>query len=116
MNRYLEYTLDDNSTVRIEVEPSPTQRGTAPVARVADLVEKAQEGFEEALENVRKVANRVADKMQALELKPAKTQVQFGLKFTAEAGAIVAKTAAEAQLQITLVWERATVRPDTTSM
>ena len=102
MSRYVEFTLSDGSTVIIE---SDEDESGVVKAGLGDAVERAGEMFEQAIENARKSAMVIVDKMR--ELEPDEVEVTFGLKASGELGNIVvAKAGVEASYSIKLKWKK----------
>ncbi len=64
--------------------------------------------FDDALENVRKAAVSALKKFRDDSLAPASVEIEFGVKFNAEAGAVIARTSAEGHLTVKLTWPPAT--------
>lgn len=72
-----------------------------------DVLASAQQAFTKSMqlihacaEQVAKAVNRVKD-----EARPDGFEVQIALKIDGEWGAVIAKTGAEASIQVTLKWE-----------
>lgn len=92
--------VDDGSRTPYSGEPT---RGLRP----ADVAERAGETFESAFARVRPVAEAIVNGMRRVADSPDEIEVEFGVKVNAEAGAIVAKAAGEANFTIKLRWKRA---------
>lgn len=107
----VEYSLADGTTFLIEVDEP--ERTTA-VERVAlpsgQLVLKAQQSFEEALDKVKPVASTIVSKLRSLNTPADAVEVKFGLKLTAEAGAIFSSVGGEVTYEITLKWNQNQVK------
>jgi hypothetical protein len=88
------------------VEVADDEPGIERATRVDDVVIKARESLESALEQVRVVANVTLAKLGNLARQPEQVEVQFGIRLTAEAGAVIARTEAEGHLQVKLTWSR----------
>ena len=102
MSRYVEFTLSDGSMVVIE---SDEDESGVVKAGLGDAVERASEMFEQTIENARKSAMVIVDKMR--ELGPDEVEVTFGLKASGELGNIVvAKAGVEASYSIKLKWKK----------
>ena len=67
---------------------------------------KATTRFEQALGTIKVVANSVVESIKGIASSPQEVEVKVGLKFTAEAGAIIAKTSTEGNLEITIRWKK----------
>ncbi|MDH6126779.1 CU044_2847 family protein [Kitasatospora sp. GP82] len=112
MPEYAEFVTADGAVVRVEgaetgvgVEES---YGMQPVGRsstvVAAGVERAAATFEQALAGVRIAAESALAAFRDGSLKPDAVEIAFGVKLSAEAGALIAKTATDAHLTVKLVW------------
>lgn len=106
MKQLVEFSLEDGGVILVEVE-APEAPGMVPVARgAAGVTQKASQTFEAALDKIRPAAQAVIAKLRTLHDPPDEIEVEFGLKLSAEAGAIVAAAGAEANYKVTLTWKR----------
>ncbi|NJM73018.1 MAG: hypothetical protein HC862_24325 [Scytonema sp. RU_4_4] len=104
LNRLIEYKIDDEHTILVEVvEPMPG--GLAPVGRTADTVAKAQKTLSEAVDNVKPVAEAIIGKLSNLSTPPSEIAVEFGLKLSANAGAILTAVGVECNYVVKLTWK-----------
>lgn len=107
MKRLLEFTLEDGNTIWVEVDEPETPGGAARVSRNDQkTVEKANQSFETALDKVKPTANAVIAKLRSLVDAPDEISVEFGLKFSAEAGVVLASAGIEANYKVTLKWQK----------
>ncbi|MGW2396355.1 CU044_2847 family protein [Kitasatospora sp. NPDC001664] len=108
MAQYAEFVTADGAVVRVEQAASAAAAdpyGMQPVGRgAAQAVERAGETFEQALAGVRSAAESALAVFRGGSLAPDEVELEFGVKLTAEAGALIAKTAAEAHLTVRLSW------------
>lgn len=88
----------------IVVEMDHAQSGVVKAGRPGEVVAQATQSLEAALESVTPAAQSILAKLR--EARPHGITVEFGLKLTAEAGAVITKTAGECNLKVTLYWER----------
>ena len=70
-----------------------------------DLVAKSEAALDRTTEAIRSMARRVTSSLDGLEVRPKSIEVEFGLKFDAEAGVLVSKAGVEASVNVTLLWE-----------
>ncbi len=70
------------------------------------VIGAARDLFGAGLELARNCAVHVVDSIKKMgaEIKPEEFQVQLSIKLDSEVGAIIAKTSAGAQLQVTMKW------------
>ena len=93
---------------RVFVEVGEDTLGTERIARNEDGVLQAETRLDEALQVARPAIRAVLDTLR--ELAPEEHVVEFGIKLNAEAGVVVAKSAAEGHFTVRITWRR-----DTTS-
>jgi hypothetical protein len=101
MKRLVEYKLEGGQTVTVQVDapeaPPPAALGSPwPGKKEAEIT------WEDALKNVKPATEAIINAIQGLA--PKQYQVEFGLTFTAEAGAIIAAASAEANFKVILTW------------
>jgi hypothetical protein len=104
VNSLIEFPLEDGSSIWVEVRDTETG-GLVPAAR-GDLPARAAQTFESALERVRPAAQTVIQKLRDLPDTPDEIEVEFGLKLSAEAGAIIAAGGVEANYRVVLKWKK----------
>ncbi len=105
MKRLVEFPLERGGSILVEVDVGESEEGgIVPAARPGEIAAKATQSFEEALEQVKPAANAIITKLRSLSDTPDEVEVQFGLKLSAEAGAIVASAGIEANYTVTLKW------------
>jgi NTP-dependent ternary system trypsin peptidase co-occuring protein len=104
MKRYIEFPLEDGTTILVEVDEP--EDGIVKASRGGEIVAKAQQTFENAMEKVKPAASAIINKLRGLSDAPDEVEVQFGLKMSAEAGAIVAAVGMEANYTVTLKWKK----------
>jgi hypothetical protein len=110
MARLAKFVLPDGSSIVAEVDDesvssSRIMRGGAVAS--SEIVVKANETFESALDRVRWAAEGLLDRLTSLARPPDELEVEFGVKLNAETGAVIAKAATEANFKINLKWTRA---------
>ncbi len=106
MKQLAEYSLEDGTTFLVEIEEPENiaiERVALPSGRLAI---KAQQTFEEALEKVKPVASTIISRLRDLNTPADEVEVKFGLKLTADAGAIFTSVGGEVSYEITLKWNQ----------
>ncbi|WP_431678346.1 CU044_2847 family protein [Kitasatospora sp. KL5] len=105
MSHYVEFLTADGAVVRVEsTAPAPAAYGMQPVGRGGEAVVRAAETFEHALGGVRAAAEAALTVLRDGSLRPDTVEIEFGVKLSAEAGALIARTAADAHLTVKLSW------------
>jgi hypothetical protein len=99
----IEFELGTGGSVAIEVGPGA---GLERVGRGGGTVRDVRASFEEALGDVRDAAAAALAQFQQMPTKPDEVEIAFGVKFDAQAGAIIARAGVEGNLQVTVKWAR----------
>jgi hypothetical protein len=112
MKRLVEFPLEDGTSMLVEIE-EPDQGGLVKASRSDDVIAKAHLTLEKSLEKVKPAAQFVIQKLRELHDVPDEVQVSFGLKLSAEAGAVLASGSVEANYTVTLKWvkEKSKAKP-----
>jgi Trypsin-co-occurring domain 1 len=100
MKRLIEFRQDDE-TVFVEVEEDISRADQ--LSGRGGAVERAKQSFEEAVSGIDPIANMILRKMAALG--PESVSIEFGIKFNAQAGVILASSAIEGNCKVTLGWK-----------
>lgn len=106
MRHLVEYMLEDGGSILVEVDEPETRGGITRAARPGELAVKATQTFESAIEKIKPTTEIIINKLRGLSSAPDKLSVEFGLKMSAEAGALIAAASAEANYKITLTWNK----------
>ena len=101
-----QFALEDGTTFLIDVQEP---EGGA-VERVAinsgQMVLQAKQTFEEAIDTVKPVASKLITRLRTGLTTPAdEGEIKFGLRLSAEAGAIFSSVGGEVDFEITLKWK-----------
>jgi len=101
------FSLEDGTQFLVEVdEPANTHAIERIALPSGELVLKAQQTFEAALDQVKPVASTIISKLKQMNTPADEVEVKFGLKLTVDAGAIFASVGGEVTYEITLKWSR----------
>jgi Trypsin-co-occurring domain 1 len=103
MDVLISVPLEDGGRIVMEADPQ-TQVGPVPAGRAGEIVAEAGQTFESTLSAIVPTAEVLLDKLKAVG--PDDITVEFGIKISIEAGAIITKTAGEANFTVTLTWKR----------
>jgi hypothetical protein len=91
---------------RVVVEMDETLSGPVPATTAGQIAEKASENFEEVVTGIKPLARTILDQLTVLG--PEATIVEFGIKFSAKAGVVLASAASEGHCKVTLSWKKPT--------
>jgi hypothetical protein len=104
VKRIVEFPLESGGFVLVEVdEPAPTDDR---ISLGDEVTQKARQTFESTLEKVKPVANAIMTKVRSLNEPADEVEVKFGIKMSAELGAVIASGSAEVNYELTLKWQR----------
>ncbi|MDM8517898.1 CU044_2847 family protein [Desulfobacterales bacterium HSG16] len=103
VKKLIEFELEDGTPVYIEVEDPKAGQGTQLVSRGGKGIEKSENKFTEAVKKIKPAAEAVLDTFRDMNT-PDEIGLEFGLKFNAKAGAIIASVDSEATFKVSLKW------------
>jgi hypothetical protein len=106
MKQLIEFSLEDGGTMLVQVDEPAPEGGVVRAARPGEIVAKASQTFESALDKIKPAAGAIIAKLRGLADPPDEIEVEFGLTLNAEAGAFVAAAGAEANYTVKLTWKR----------
>jgi hypothetical protein len=98
---------EEQDIILVDLGPTSGVRGVARLS-TTDMAEKSAELVEKAMGTIRGMAKKVVETVESIKVseRPTKVEVEFGIKFDAEAGALLSKVSAETSMNVTLTWER----------
>lgn len=103
------FTINADAPVLVELAPQPGVRSVS--LTPADLVAQSKQALDSAMNAIHQMAQQVTASLSNLAERPSEVEVTFGLKLNAEAGALIAKTAGEASLNVKLKWNLTKAEP-----
>ncbi len=106
MKQLIEFPLEDGGTILVQVDEPAPEGGVVKASRAGDVLKKASQTFEAALDKIKPAAGAIIAKLRGLADPPDEIEVEFGLTLNAEAGAFVAVAGAEANYTVKLTWKR----------
>ena len=97
---------EDDEVILVEMTPVPGVRSVSADPR--DIAENSKKAINSAFKSMRGMAKKTVKAIKEIPVteRPHKVEVSFGLKLTAEGGALVAKAGVEAAINVTMTWER----------
>ncbi|WP_433545129.1 CU044_2847 family protein [Streptomyces sp. CA-294286] len=98
----MRFETADGAEVVVEVDR--VAPGAKLVARGSNRLAQAGETFDGALQGIRSAADAALRVFREGPLRPDGVELEFGVKLTGEAGAVIAKTAVEGHITVKLSW------------
>ena len=89
--------------ISVEVVTAPGDEATSRIPRqdrAKELFERAEAVIEQMAESTSRIAKRVSSR----EARPEQIEIQFGIKFSSQAGIVFASAATEASLAVKIVY------------
>jgi Trypsin-co-occurring domain 1 len=114
MHRIIRETLHkegEDFEIQIEVDevsPRALERREDYGSMRGDRVPLVERPFEKGMELIRACAEQVSATIHRVSeaARPSEIEVELGIKFDSEVGALISRTGVEAHLQVTLKWSR----------
>lgn len=111
MKKIISYKTASGADILIQIPKTESintdYAGMRDVSMISDKAEEVisvvEKSLESSLKSICVFSEIVTEKLK--ELKPQKMEVEFGVIFSAEVGAVITSVGAEANLKITLSWE-----------
>ncbi|CRK55125.1 hypothetical protein [Alloactinosynnema sp. L-07] len=97
------FPLASGGSVVVEVDAQP---GVSRAGRPARVMREMQGALENAVGEVRDAASAALEQFTAMTRPPDEVELKFGIKLDVEAGAVIARTGAQAQFEVKLKWRR----------
>ena len=105
MTTYIEYELDDNTTILVEASDDDIG-GVVRATSAGDVARvKAKKTFRDAMKDIRVQARMLVDEINDLEVDEA--EVKFGINTVGEVGTVaIAKVGVGVNYEVTLKWKK----------
>lgn len=114
MSYFLEVPLSNGETVLAEITGQVDD--VAPFGKGKDVLGRLSGSFTDGLDRVRSFADEVLEGMKKAHEPPDRVAVEFGIKFSAKSGMVLAEMAGEGHVTVTIEWSRSSsarpARPD----
>jgi hypothetical protein len=105
VKRLVEFPLEEGGSVVVEVDATSADQ-LIPASLPGDVAAKVALTFESALDKIRPAVGAIISKLRGLVDAPDEVAVEFGIKLSGSAGAILASADAEANFKVNLTWKR----------
>jgi len=103
MDNLVRFPLSGGDCVVVQLD-APVNEGPLPAANRAGIMRDAQIGFEDAAAKLRPIAQVLLE--QTKDLGPDEVRLELSVKFCAEVGIILAKSAAEGHCRLGMIWKK----------
>ncbi|SCE53703.1 hypothetical protein GA0115240_180311 [Streptomyces sp. DvalAA-14] len=107
MPQVVSIPLDDEGvSLNVEVD-TRDENGWTRAGRTQDAANAVGRTLQEALAPIRPALQTVVEQLRGGICPPDSIKLDFGIKFSADAGVVVARTATEASFSVSVEWHRA---------
>lgn len=105
---YADFPLEGGTaSIRVQVPKPIDKNAIAEASIVDDLLYKAEETIESALDKVTPIAATVMSRIKAGLTEPAdEVEVKLGLSLSLESGVIISNVGAGANFEVSLKWQK----------
>lgn len=91
-------------TIVVEFQTGPGRQRVA--LSPEEVAAKSARALDRSMDAIRQMVRRVNTTMDSLgDVRPDQVQVTFGIRFDAQAGAVLTKAGVEANLEVQLSWD-----------
>lgn len=104
MKRLVEFPMENGQRVLVEIDDAG--RGPLPAGRVDKIIERADKTFDSMLRKIGPLVESLIGVLTHTAAKPSKVEMKFSIKLSAGADVILASTALEGQIEVSLSWEK----------
>ncbi len=117
MGKIIEVRLDDTGrTTLVEVHDQETFGGGVLVPISTDALKRASRSVRSAIDEVIiPTVETIFERLSHGVHQPESVELEFGLKFAGQLGAVVAATKAEGHVNVKMVWRRPSLKQENTS-
>ena len=107
MKKLVEFDLQDGQFIYAEIDVLESEVGVARATRRSDqILRSTKESLDSAIDIVQPAAEAILRKIKNMDVKPDEVTVEFGLKLSLAAGAIIASTSTEGNFKIAITWRK----------
>lgn len=105
MTRLVEFQVDGDNSILVEVEDVASDELT-PAAKIpGNIAFPSEKTFGEALDRIQPMIRQIKQKLDAATQSADELEVKFSVKLSGEVGAVLTKVGGEATYEITLRWQ-----------
>lgn len=108
MKQIVKFDLESGESILVEVDRAEQNDGRISnrMGLTDKVAQKAKHTFESALDKIKPLTNVIMTKVRSLNEPADEVEVKFGIKMSAELGAVIASGNGEVNYEITLKWQR----------
>jgi hypothetical protein len=108
MSKMVEIIFDDGSKMFLETFDVGTCSGElVDPASGGKLLHKAKDFLDDKFQQIKLFSNGLAESIKGIDFQPDEFEVEFSVKFSADAGIIISSVSSEASITVKMKWNKA---------
>lgn len=105
---WIEVIMEDQSKLYIETTGSMPTGGEdslmVPAASEGSIIKKTEELLEKSFAQIKRFSDGIATSIKNSDISPREFELEFGVKFAADAGIVISSISSEANVTIRMKW------------
>ena len=106
MSNLIEVQLDNGRTILIESSLDDCSDDLMDPVTGNKVVKKTKEFLNTSFDQIKSFSTGISESISDIEIKPDEIEVEFAVKFSADAGIIISSVGTEASITIKLKWDK----------
>lgn len=106
----IEISMDNNTKFYIETVQMPALDENdpllAPAASGDKVIKKTRDFLKDSFTQIKIFSNSIAEAIEDSHIRPDELELEFGIKFAADAGIIISSISSEANLTVKMKWNK----------
>lgn len=106
----IEVAMADNSKLYIETSglmpPGSEDPVLVPAASMDDPIKRTAEQLKKSFTHIKDFSDSIAASIQSSAVCPQEFELEFGVKFAADAGIVISSLSSEANIKIRMKWTK----------
>ena len=106
MANLIEVQLDNGMKIFIETSQVDESDDLLEHVSANRIITKTKEFLTESFEQVKAFSNGISESISTMELKPDEIEIEFAVKFSADAGIIISSIGTESSVTVKMKWDK----------
>lgn len=106
----IEISMDNNTKFYIEAVQTPALDGNdpllVPAASGDKVIKKTRDFLKDSITQIKGFSDNIAEAIEDSRMRPDELELEFGIKFAADAGIIISSISSEANLTVKMKWNK----------
>jgi len=110
MRNLIEISLDDSTKLYIEGIDNQISNNDdpllIPVAAERNVIKKTKDFLDTSFCQIKNFSNSIAESIKSSDIRPDEFELEFAVKFSADAGIVISSISTEANITIKMTWNK----------